>query len=201
MDDPLPAGLALLLGRHSLGPKHLCEPGPDERALRLMVQAALRAPDHGRLAPCRFTVVAGSEREALAALFRLAALDAGKDEAGAELDAQRAREAPMTVAVRARIDLGHPQVPAHEQWAAVGGALANFLSAAHALGYGGKMLSGAKARSARLAAAFCAPGEALVGWIALGTPTRTPAEKSPKAEIDAVLQRWSGPAAGLSREG
>jgi hypothetical protein len=35
-----------LLGRHSLGIKHLAEPGPDEAQLLTMTQAALRAPDH-----------------------------------------------------------------------------------------------------------------------------------------------------------
>lgn len=191
--DTLPPALEMLLGRHSLGARHLREPGPGDDELRLMARAALRAPDHARLAPYRFVVVAGAAREALAAQFAAAAIEAGKDAAGAALDAGRAREAPVTVAVLARIDLGHPQVPAHEQWAAVGGAIANFLNAAHALGYAGKMLSGAKARSRRLAEAFCGPGETLVGWIALGTPVRPVAEKSGKAEVDAVLQPWSPP--------
>lgn len=192
-DDPL----APLLGRHSLGVRHLREPGPGLAELRRMTEAALRAPDHARLVPFRFTAVLGPAREALAALFAAAARDAGKDEAGAALDAERARDAPVTVAVLAKIDLGHPLVPAHEQWAAVGGALANFLNAAHALGYAGKMLSGAKARSPRLAAAFCEPGETLVGWIALGTPTRPIAEKQAKAEAADVLRLWPGaPPAG-----
>jgi len=74
--------------------------------------------------------------------------------------------APVRVAVLARIDLGHPMVPAHEQWACVGGALTNLLNAAHALGFGGKMLSGAKARHPAVQPAFCGPGETLLGWIA-----------------------------------
>ena len=182
--------LGPLLGRHSLGARHLREPGPGLDELQRMTQAALRAPDHARLVPFRFTAVLGTARESLAELFALAAADAGKDEVGAALDAGRARDAPVTVAVLARIDLGHPLVPAHEQWAAVGGAIANFLNAAHALGYAGKMLSGAKARAPRLTAAFCEPGETLVGWIALGTPTRPIAEKQPKAEAADVLRLW-----------
>lgn len=43
-----------LLGRHSLGIKHLAEPGPDEAQLLAMTQAALRAPDHAGLVPFRF---------------------------------------------------------------------------------------------------------------------------------------------------
>ena len=184
--------LAHLLARQSLGGKHLVEPGPSDDDLNQMAAAALRAPDHGELVPFRFAVVRGEAREALAALFRQAALDAGKDEADADLDADRARRAPVTVAVLARIDLGHPQVPAHEQWMAVGGALANWMNAAHLLGYAGKMLSGRKVRSPLLQRAFCGPGEVLVGWISLGTAGRPPGARREKAPAGEVFCEWPG---------
>ncbi len=188
--------LEALLGRHSQGIRHLVEPGPDADALGLMAQAALRAPDHAGLVPFRFKAVAGPARESLAELFEQAARAAGKDEETVRLDGQRARRAPVTVAVLARIDLGHPLVPTHEQWAAVGGAIANFLNAAHALGFAGKMLSGAKARSPVLAAAFCAPGETLVGWIAIGTAARPVAARQAKLGPTEVLTMWEpGPPA------
>ncbi|MGM9512747.1 nitroreductase family protein [Roseateles sp. DB2] len=189
MATPGPEVLQALLSRHSVGPKHLVEPGPDEPQLQLMVAAALRGPDHGELVPFRFKWVGGEARQRMAALFAAAARKAGKDEAGAALDAERALRPPVTVALVARIDMGHPLVPAHEQWACVGGALANFLNAAHLLGYGAKMLSGAKVRDADIVAAFCEPGETLLGWIALGTPLK--AGRAPrKPEAGAVLQRW-----------
>lgn len=179
-----------LLSRHSLGGKHLGEPGPDDAALALMVEAALRAPDHAGLVPFRFALVRGAARKRLAALFESTALAAGKDPADARIDAERARRPPVTVAVLARIDLGHPVVPAHEQWAAVGGAIANFLNAAHALGFAGKMLSGHKVRQPAIQAAFCAPGETLVGWISLGTPARAPSPGHAKAGVGQVLREW-----------
>ena len=188
-----PEPLQALLTRYSVGPKHLVEPGPNDAQLALMVQAALRAPDHAELVPYRFKLVRGAAKQGMAALFADAARAAGKGEEGAALDAERALKPPMTVAVVARIDLGHPQVPAHEQWAAIGGAIANFLTAAHALGFGGKMLSGAKVRDPAIAAAFCEPGETLVGWIALGTPTRRPAGPARKPAADQVLLDWAPP--------
>jgi nitroreductase len=97
------------------------------------------------------------------------------------------------VAVVARIDLGHPLVPAHEQWVCVGGAVANFLVAAQSLGFGGKILSGNKARSRLLAEAFCQPGETLVGWIALGTPRLAPAAKYVKPPASQVMTFWGPP--------
>jgi nitroreductase len=182
--------LDALLTRYSVGPKHLVEPGPSDAQLALMVQTALRAPDHAELVPYRFKLVRGEAKQAMAVLFADAARAAGKGEEGAVLDAERALRPPMTVAVVARIDLGHPLVPAHEQWAAVGGAVSNFLMAVHALGFGGKMLSGAKVRNPAIAAAFCEPGETLVGWIALGTPARKPAGPARKPDPGQVLIDW-----------
>jgi nitroreductase len=185
-DNPL----AALLSRHSLGIKHLVEPGPNDAQFALMVQAALRAPDHASLAPFRFKRVHGDSRQRLAQLFEQAARSAGKDATSTALDAERAARAPVTVAVVARIDLGHPLVPAHEQWIAVGGALANFLNAAHLLGFAGKMLSGAKARHPAIVAAFCEPGETLVGWVALGTPARPLRARETKASAATVRVDW-----------
>ena len=188
-----PASLDALLTRYSVGPKHLVEPGPSDAQLALMAEAAMRAPDHAELVPYRFKLVRGDAKQGMAALFAAAARAAAKGEEGAALDAERALKPPVTVAVVARIDLGHPLVPAHEQWAAVGGAIANFLTAAHALGFGGKMLSGAKVRDAAIAAAFCEPGETLLGWIALGTPTRKPTGPSRKLPPPEVLVDWHPP--------
>jgi len=143
--------------------------------------------------PFRFAIVRGQARERLAALFEQAARDAGKGDEGARIDAERAQRAPVTVAVLARIDLGHPMVPAHEQWACVGGALTNLLNAAHALGFGGKMLSGAKARHPAVQQAFCGAGETLVGWIALGTPAASPAHKADKSAAGDVMREWEAP--------
>jgi nitroreductase len=187
-----PDPLERLLARQSVGIKHLAEPGPDDVQLKRMADAALRAPDHAGLVPYRFAVVRGAARVRLAQLFVQAARAAGKDEAGAALDAERAQRAPVTVAVIARHDPGHPQVPVHEQWAALGGALAYFLLAAHLMGYGGKMLSGGKVRDAAIQAAFCRPGEQLVGWVALGTPVGSPARRLDKPRAADVIGDWTG---------
>lgn len=188
----LPPALQALLERRSLGPKHLVEPGPDDAALARMAAAALRAPDHAELVPYRFAVVRGAARDRLAELFAQAAREAGKGDEAARLDADRAVRAPVTVAVLARIDMGHPIVPAHEQWVAVGAALGAFLQAAHALGFAGKMLSGAKVRQPAIQAAFCRPGESLLGWIALGTPRDAVAHRGhAKAAPGDVIGDWA----------
>lgn len=182
--------MAALLSRRSQGIRHLAAPGPDDRALELMTLAALRAPDHGERVPYRYAVVRGDARERLAALFVQAGRDAGKSEDALAIEAERALKAPVTLAVVARIDLGDPAVPAHEQWIAVGAALSNLLNAAHALGFAGKMLSGAKVRHPAIQAAFCGAGETLVGWVSLGTATQAPKDRPPKAPVEQVLRDW-----------
>lgn len=182
--------LKSLLSRFSLGIKHLSEPGPDQTQLSGLIEAALRAPDHGELVPFRLVAIEGLARRRLADLFERHAGDKGKDAAGRAIERERALKAPLTLVVLARIDLAHPLVPAHEQWMCVGGAVTNLLNAAHAMGFAGKMLSGDKTRSAQLASAWCEPGETLVGWIALGTPTREPSSGRVKAKAAEVLRRW-----------
>lgn len=185
------AALRSLLSRCSIGPKHLVDPGPDEAALQQMAAAALRAPDHAGLTPFRFALVRGAAREQLADLFAQAADAAGR--APSAIDRERALGAPVTIAVIARIDAGHPVATVHEQWMAVGGAVTNFVNAAHMLGFGAKMLSGSKVRAAPVVAAFCTPGETLVGWIVLGTPSRQPTPKFDKPAPDQILRDWTGP--------
>jgi nitroreductase len=173
--------LRLLLGRHSISPKHLGEPGPTDEELRTVALAALRAPDHKKLVPFRFVVARDGGLQKLADLFADYGRRRGKS--GEELDAERTRalQAPVVIAVVARIDAQNPVVPAHEQWACVGGAISNALLALHMLGYGAKMLSGVRAADPLIAAAYCREGEILAGWISSGTAR---VEAKPRADFD-----------------
>lgn len=184
--------LQFLLSRYSVGPKQLVEPGPGEQALLTAARAALRAPDHKHLVPFRFAIVAPEQRDALGRLFEAAALRAGESPEAAAAERRRARNGPVLVALVVRIDASHPQVPEHEQWICAGGALTNFLNALHLMGYGAKMLSGRKAADPGVLAAFCGPGETLVGWMAMGTPT-TQAHARVEDDPRAVLGPWTPP--------
>jgi nitroreductase len=161
-----------LLNRYSLGGKYLVEPGPNHGELELIIKAALRAPDHGELIPFRFTVIEGESRNKLANLFESYAISTGKSKESCQIERDRALSVPVSIAVIARIDMSHQLVPAHEQWMCIGGAVTNILNAIHMLGYAGKMLSGGKVRCKTIIDAFCLPGESLVGWIVVGTPSR-----------------------------
>ncbi len=186
----LPLALAALLSRHSLGPRWMVAPGPDAQQLTLAVQAALRAPNHGRLQPWRLVTIAEAQRPALAALFEQFARDAGKTEEEVATERERAWNGPVLVAWVARIDSDLAKVPPHEQWICVGAAMANFMNAVHSLGYGAKILSGRKCQHPALVQAFCEDGEQLVGFTCIGTPTRglEPREKDESAAP--LLSDW-----------
>lgn len=175
------AALRLLLTRYSVSAKHLGLPGPTDDDLWHVAMAALRAPDHNKLLPFRFSVLRGAALERLADLFEDYGRRKGKEGATLAQERTRATQAPVVIAVLARIDPGNDEVPPHEQWACVGGALSNALTALHILGYAGKMVSGARAADPAIVSAFCEPGETLVGWISAGTPTAPP---KPRGEVD-----------------
>lgn len=168
------AALELLLTRYSVSAKYLVAPGPSDEQVWTMAMAALRAPDHKKLRPFRFVVARGDGLERLADLFEDYGRRMDKDGDALAAERTRAMQAPVVITVIARIDPHHPDVPAHEQWACVGGAISNALTALHFMGYAAKMLSGARVRDAAITAAFCEAGETLVGWIAAGTPTAPP---------------------------
>ncbi|MEO8019698.1 MAG: nitroreductase [Pseudomonadota bacterium] len=109
---------------------------PTREHLATVLEAAVRAPDHGRLRPWRFMLIEGDQRRtfgemlAAAALRRVPGLGAG--------DLQRERDkalrAPLIIVVAGRIVPG-TKVPAIEQLLAAGSAAQNILLALHALGY------------------------------------------------------------------
>lgn len=193
MSDPsrpaLDPAMERLLTRHSVGAKHLVPPGPSDEQLWLAALAALRAPDHEKLMPFRFAVIGEAERPVLADLYADVARRAGRSEEDVGVERERALRAPTLVAMLVHVDEAHEVVPAHEQWLAAGGALSNFVTALHFMGYAAKVLSGHKVRDPAIASAFCASGEQLVAWIAAGTAAR-PAHPWHNDNPDTVLGRW-----------
>jgi nitroreductase len=191
-EDMCSDAMQQLLTRHSVGPKHLVPPAPTEEQVCLAVAAALRAPDHQKLLPFRFVLIPDEARSLLRELFADSARGSGKTDDEIAIERDRAMLGPLLLAFVVRIESDHPRVPPHEQWLAAGGALANFLTALHMMGYGAKVLSGRKAADPAICNAFCGPGETLVGWIAAGTASKTPHPRE-NDNPDAILRRWQPP--------
>lgn len=176
-------------------PAGLVAPAPDAQALDRMFRAAVRAPDHGRLRPWRFIVVAGAARETLGNVLADALRGREPAVADAALAKERAKplRAPLVVVVAAKIR-EHRGVPPVEQIVAAGAAAQNMLVAAHALGYGGFWRTGAAAYDEHVKRALGLAGEdAIVGFLYLGTPA-VAAPLLPPADPAPYVTQWAGPA-------
>lgn len=178
--------LRLLLTRRSGKARDLGPPGPDAATLDMILAAAMRVPDHGKLAPWRFIVV--EDRERLAdTIVRLHC--AGRPEAGRlELQALRdfAHQAPALVAVVSVVKESH--IPAWEQELSAGAATAHLMLAAHAAGLAANWLTGPAAYLPGMAEALGVAGGRIAGFVFIGTPTRALEERPRPSPEDVVLR-------------
>jgi nitroreductase len=125
----------------------LAEPGPTPEQLARLLEAAGRAPDHGRLKPWRFIVLENAAREA----FTAAAAEAKRARLPAMTAEQLAAEreklsrSPTIVVIGCAVNREQSKVPEIEQVVAVGAAAQNLFLAAHAMGMGVMWKTGAAA--------------------------------------------------------
>jgi nitroreductase len=162
--------LEALLTRRS--PGRLTDPAPDDAALKTMLDAAMRAPDHGRLRPWRFIVLRGEARARLGDLMAEAMRRREPDMPAPALEKERAKplRAPLIVVVAASLVEGH-KIPAVEQLLAAGAAAQNLQLAAHALGFGTVWRTGAPAYDPYVKQALgLDAADAIIGFMYLGTP-------------------------------
>ena len=173
----------------------LVEPVPDEAALARAFQAAIAAPDHKRLRPWRFLVIAGDTRKQLGALMAQS-LKHRKPDTGAddlEREAGKSLRAPMIIAVIAKIDKGS-NVPEIEQTLAVGAATQNLMLALHAQGFGTAWKTGPGSHSNIVREGLgLAPDDRIVGFIYAGSISAAPPPATP-ANWQDYVSTWSGSA-------
>lgn len=182
------AALDFLLTRRSRPAKTLSGPAPGDAALREILTAAARTPDHGKLEPWRFIVLRG------AALTHLAEAVA---ETGARLrksdeDIAKARHAfdtsPLCVAV-IESPKDSPKIPVIEQTWSAGAACLALLNAALAAGWGANWLTGWASHDPGFmqGALGLAGRERIVGFVHVGTETSTPPDR-PRPDLDAITE-------------
>ena len=193
--NDLSSTLALLETRRSGRPRDMVAPGPSDDQLERILTIAARVPDHGKLFPWRFVTVARDQRGALADLLAraLPEHDPGATAAHYAKAAEFAHQAPALVVVVSSPVAGH-KIPLWEQELSSGAAAMNLLLATHAMGFVGGWITGWAAYSETVRAAFCAPGERLVGFFFLGSPG-LPLEERPRAPLATVMRRWTPPGA------
>ncbi|TAL68383.1 MAG: nitroreductase [Burkholderiaceae bacterium] len=186
-------GLGGLLARRSVSPRRLQTPGPDAAELDRLIQAGLRAPDHGGLHPWRIIEFRARSRATLARCFEQEKLR--RDPLASAIDLKRAREHATLAPVLLGFVVAPRQlskVPLREQWLGAGAALGNILNAAHQLGFGAIVLSGERCFDAILVRQLgLSETEFLAGFISLGTIAETPPPARQKLSQD-VWSCWMG---------
>jgi len=187
--------LSLLETRRSAKPRELVEPGPTEDEIARILTIAARIPDHGKLTPWRFITVGHEQRDALAALLQEALREENPDATDAHFrkeDEFAHCAGQLVVLVSAPVE--DHKIPVWEQQLSSGAAGMNLLMAAHALGYVAGWVTGWRAYSERVRAAFCEGGERIAGFIFIGRPGRE-LEERPRPELSEVWKPWTPPSA------
>jgi nitroreductase len=149
----------------------LADPGPTPEDLDILLAAAARAPDHGRLRPWRFIVLEDAVREA----FTSAAVQAKRarlpDMTAEQSASERGKldRSPAIVVIGCAVNRDQTKIPEIEQVAAVGAAAQNLFLAAHDLGYGVMWKTGAAAYDAAVKATVgLRPDDHIVAIMHLG---------------------------------
>ena len=190
--NDLSSPIALVETRRSGKPRDMIAPGPGRADLDRILAAAMRVPDHGKIAPWRFVIVDADQRGALAS-FLTDTYRHEKPEAGRlELDSldQFAKQSQSLVVVIS-CPIEESKIPRWEQELSAGAACMTMLHAAHALGYVGCWLTGWAAYSPTVRAAFAGPNDRIAGFLFFGSPGR-PLDERPRPDFYDVVRRWDG---------
>jgi len=150
----------------------LQDPGPTSEHLELILAAAARAPDHGRLRPWRFMLLDDARRRSFAeaaALAKRARVPTLTDEQVAA-DRDKILRSPTLIIAACIVRRDQNKIPEVEQLVATAAATQNLFLAAHDLGYGVMWKTGAAAYDDRVKGMLgLDSGDHIVGIMHLGT--------------------------------
>ena len=181
-----PDALQFLQTRRSRPAKTLQAPVPDAEALRPLLQAAARTPDHGKLEPWRFIVIEKSAMPRLADLAEARGHALGLDAEQITKGRGQFDQGHLAVAV-IEVQKPSPKIPALEQTYSAGAVCLALLNAALAAGWGANWLSGwpSHDRGFMTDALGLQDHERIAGFIHIGTETTAPPER-PRPDLDAI---------------
>jgi nitroreductase len=189
MFNDLSSPAALLATRRSGKPRDMVPPGPDTDQLHAILSAAMRVPDHGKLAPWRLLVI--EDRDAFATLLQTAfkaSRGTPEREDVVAID-QFARQAPTLIAVLSS-PVEPSKIPLWEQQLSSGALCMNLVAAATAHGFVASWITGWAAFDPHVLRAFGgAENDRLAGFVFIGSPGRE-LEERPRPAFDEVVRRW-----------
>lgn len=174
--------------RRSIPAFQMGDPGPGTREIVEMLRLASRVPDHGKLAPWRFIVYRGAERERISLSLAEVAMRNNPElsEEMQQVERTRLTRAPVVVAVVSRA-APHVKIPEWEQMMSAGATCLNLLMAANALGFSSNWLTEWYAFDESVYPLLgVEPGEKVAGFIHIGTAQVPPTERARPELADIV---------------
>lgn len=181
-----------LSSRRSMPAFQMRDPGPSKEEIEQILALASRVPDHGKLAPWRFIVYRGAERERISLELSKIARAEKPDlsEEMIKVEETRLSRAPVVVAVVSKA-APHFKIPEWEQLMSAGAVCLNTLMAANAHGYVSNWLTEWMAYDERAYPILgVEPGEKVAGFIHIGT-TDFPVTERPRPAL-ADIVTWVG---------
>ncbi|WP_406095258.1 nitroreductase [Streptomyces sp. NBC_01013] len=175
----------------------LAAPAPNDLELLALVEAAMSAPDHGRLLPWRLVSLRGGERERLG---RRLAAGAGDDAQARARAAAKPLRAPLLVAI-VLSPVEHPKIPRWEQLAAATAVVSTLSLLLHDRGYASIWRTGPATEDAGVRTLHgLGAGEQLLGWLYVGTASGATPPR-PRSDPGRYLTALSGLGSGAAGEG
>ena len=180
---------AFMLQRNST--PNLSAPAPSGGVLDSIFQAALRAPDHGRLRPWRYLIIEGGSLHKLGDLFAesFKANDSNLSPEKENKFRKMPLRAPMVIVAVAKIQ-AHHKIPEIEQAVSLGAGVGYLLLALQAEGFGGMWRTGPLAYNKDVHKGLgLANEERIVGFLYAGTPTGKP-KLIPQNDLSDFITHW-----------
>ncbi|MAY63102.1 MAG: nitroreductase [Rhizobiales bacterium] len=171
---------AYLETRRSIPAFQMGEPGPSTEEILEMLTLARRVPDHGKLAPWRFIVYRGEERERVSRELSEIAIANNPDISDnlRQVEQTRFTRAPVVVGVVSRA-APHVKIPVWEQHLSAGAVCLNLIMAANALGYSSNWITEWYAFDKSVYPILgVKDDEQVAGFIHIGTPQVPPTERA-----------------------
>lgn len=169
----------------------LTGPGPSEKQLDVIYQAAFRAPDHGWMRPWRYLTVKGEGLVHLGEVFAQAGVKENPELTPEKVTKLKKmpQRAPVVIVAIASIQ-EHVKVPPVEQRLAVGAGIQNIVTAAYAQGLGAIWRTGDMAYNEYVKASLgLQVGEEILGFIYLGH-VNCKLKKPPVLNKAEFVQAW-----------
>ena len=182
----VPEVLRFLSRRRSASALTLGEPAPTEPQLQDLLRIATRAPDHGKLTPWRFVVLAGAGKARFAAALHELATGRGDTASAAKLG--KLKTPPLCIAVISAPKPG--AIPEWEQLMSAGAVCTTLTYAALAMGYGANWITDWYAYDREAGEILgLRSGERVAGFVLIGTPREPPLERE-RPDPGALVTRW-----------